>query len=206
VPDTNVYISGVIIVIKRTFIIVFSIAMLLSIGLIIKPQSAFACSCAASFNAEQQVKDELERKTAMFAGTVIQVKQPRQMLIMSSADLVKVTFDVSRVWKGELSRQTVVYTAMSSASCGVENFEVGTEYIVSAYMDDKALETNICDLTKPIASAGAELAILGNGYAPTIHGDASGSSLPMSIMTMIATVLIGGLIVLIIIRRNKTRS
>jgi cobalamin biosynthesis Mg chelatase CobN len=198
-----VYTTEVVIVNKRTFGFVLSLVILLGSGLLIKPQAVYACSCAAPLSAEKQVKDELDRKSAIFAGKVVKITQPQQNIIISSADLVKVTFEVSKVWKGELGRQAVVYTAMSSASCGVENFQVGTKYIVSAYKDSKPLETTICNLTKPLASAGAELAVLGEGYAPTNQAQEKGNSSPMSLIISAATVLIVGTIVLLFIRRRN---
>jgi hypothetical protein len=139
------------------FVFFLSMAMLFSAGIVAKPKSVLACSCVAPLSAEKQVKDALERKSAIFKGEVIQVKQPQRKIMMSSADPVKVTLEVTRVWKGELGRQSNVYTALSSASCGIENFQVGMKYIVSANKNSKQqLETSICDLTKPISSAGAE--------------------------------------------------
>ncbi|SEN08681.1 Tissue inhibitor of metalloproteinase [Paenibacillus sp. OV219] len=149
------------------------------------------------------MKGELDRKTAIFEGTVLEIKQPSQKTIMSTADKVRVTFEVSRVWKGEVGQQAEVYTAMSSASCGIENFEVGTKYIVSAYKDSKPLETNICDLTKPLANARAELAILGDGYAPM--DQASNESGNLMVITLIVTItaIIIGLFVWMIVKRPR---
>jgi hypothetical protein len=195
----------VIIVNKRSNVIVMiCLSILVSMGLFAKPESVKACSCAGASSAEQQVKDELSRKTAIFAGKVTQVKPPRQQVMMSSADLVKVTFEVSRVWKGELGQEAIVYTAMSSSSCGIEDFEEGVEYIVSAYGEPTALETNICDLTKPLASAEAETMALGAGVAPIDEGEQSFST--MSLIVAIATILIGGVIVIMINKLRKMRS
>lgn len=199
-----VYIFEVTAVYKRMFIFVVTIAILLGTGLFAKPQSVFACSCATSQDPEQQVKDELEHSSAVFAGTVTQVKQPRQRIFMSSADLVKVYFEVSRVWKGEVGRQTIVVTAMSSASCGVEDFQTGTEYIVSAYKNSNSLETTICNVTKPISSAEAELIVLGEGYAPTNQALGTGNHSGISLLVIAATILFGSAIVMLIIKRNKS--
>jgi len=206
-----VYINGVFNMRRKSFLLILGLAVLLSAGLMVKPKAAFACSCAGPLSAEKQVQDELERKTAIFAGKVTEVVPPPKKRIMSSADEVKVTFEVTKVWKGELGRETVVYTAQSSASCGYENFEVGTAYIVSAYNVPEDLHTNICDLTKPLDSAGEELALLGDGYLPSDNmttmqapqaqaQDGQGVSL-MSIAVMIAAVIIGSTVVLMIFRR-----
>lgn len=199
---------------KRSAIFVLCVAILLGAGLVAKPEEVFACSCAGPLSAEKQVKDELERKTAIFAGKVTKVTQPRQKIIMSSADLVKVNFEVSKVWKGELQREAVVYTAMSSASCGIENFQVGTEYLVSAYEDREHLETNICDLTKPLASAEEEVKILGAGYSPKLIPKSQETSVfqvtdgwPSDVILSILTIMfiIVGAVILMLIKHRKSR-
>lgn len=153
---------------KKTILYVLCIAILLSTAILAKPDSAFACSCAYPPDPELQVKSALERDTVIFAGTVKEIKQPRRKLFMSTADLVKVTFEVSEVWKGEADKQISVYTAMSSASCGYEDFKIGTAYMVTAYSNgDKQLETGFCELTKPLSSAKEETALLGDSYPPS---------------------------------------
>ncbi len=112
------------------------------------------------------MKEEMERSTAIFAGKVLTVKPPPEKEIMSSADPVEVQFEVSEVWKGDVQERTAVYTALSSASCGIENFVEGTEYIVSAYDNKGALHTTLCNMTKPISAAGEELKALGEGKQP----------------------------------------
>ncbi|OBZ11042.1 MULTISPECIES: hypothetical protein [Bacillales] len=151
---------------RKSFFFVLCCAILWSAGIIAKPTAVYACSCAMSPSPENQVKEALRRDTSIFAGKVTEVIQPPEKKVMSSADLVQVNFEVSTVWKGELGKQTTVYTAMSSASCGYEGFEVGQAYIVTAIGKPVKLETNICDLTKPLASAKEEIKLLGDGYGP----------------------------------------
>ncbi|MZQ81206.1 hypothetical protein GQF01_03600 [Paenibacillus sp. 5J-6] len=95
------------------------------------------------------------------------LKKPAIGKIWSSAAPVEARFEVNTVWKGELSSQTMVYTALSSASCGYEGFEVNKDYIVFAYGDPDRLETGICEGTKTTASAQSELIALGEGYEPS---------------------------------------
>ncbi|WP_239618309.1 hypothetical protein [Cohnella mopanensis] len=92
---------------------------------------------------------------------------------MSSGDLVSITFAVDQVWKGEVEKSTVVHTALSSASCGIENFTVDAEYVVYAYGEPDKLETNICDRTKLLANAEEDLAGLGVSYEPLQVQDSS---------------------------------
>lgn len=148
---------------KRVSLLLICGAFMLGIWSAVKPESAYACSCAAP----PAVSQELERKTAIFSGKVIEVKPPEQKEIMSSADPIRVTFAVDRVWKGAVAEKTVVGTASSSASCGIENFAMDAEYIVYAYGEPDMLETGICERTKLLSSASEDLAALGNGKEPT---------------------------------------
>lgn len=151
---------------KKMLLYLLCGVFLLSTALLAKPGAVFACSCAEQPSVEKLMKEELNRKTVIFAGKVIKVTPPRKKLTMSTADLVQVDFEVSTVWKGELKQKAAIYTAMSSASCGYEGFNVGTAYIVSAYEDSGKLATGICEYTKPLPSAGDEVKALGEGYAP----------------------------------------
>ncbi|WP_159884841.1 hypothetical protein [Paenibacillus puerhi] len=191
---------------KRSMsIFVLCLAVLMTGWLGMVPSAAHACSCAAPGSAQKQVEDELTRKSAMFAGLVSQVKQPAWKISMSSADKVKVTFEVSTVWKGELGKTVEVYTARSSASCGYENFEEGKSYIVSAYLQEGQLETNICDLTKPLASASEEVAILGDGYPPTPNQAAvgGGAASIAAILAAAAALIAVSAVIIIRLRRSK---
>ncbi|GGD57890.1 hypothetical protein [Paenibacillus nasutitermitis] len=152
---------------KKWMVIALSCGILGGTALVVKPEAVSACSCAMAPSPAKQVEEELNHKTVIFTGKAIKVTQPKQRKFMSSTDQVEIIFEVSTSWKDKLGNQAAVYTAMSSASCGFENFREGTEYIVSAYERSGKLETNICDLTKPLASAGEELKLLGTGYSPS---------------------------------------
>ncbi|MFC7149540.1 hypothetical protein [Cohnella cellulosilytica] len=131
-------------------------------GAIAVPGKAYACSCAPT----PSVEEELSRKTAVFSGTVTKVVKPENKEINSSADPVEVTFDVEKVWKGDLDKQTKVYTAVGEESCGYVNFVQGAKYIVSAYGSSERLETGVCELTKPIEQAEEAVEKLGAGSEP----------------------------------------
>ena len=64
-----------------------------------------ACSCISP----ALPKESLEKSTAVFAGKIIDVDVPRGIVI-STADPVKVTFEVSKVWKGSDYKTLVVTT------------------------------------------------------------------------------------------------
>jgi hypothetical protein len=148
---------------KRTTMVLLIYLFVFATWFVVEPLTVNACSCAGPPNIE----DQLNRKTAIFKGKVLSLTKPVNGKIWSSADPVKAQFEVKTVWKGELSSQTTVYTALSSASCGYEGFEVNEEYIVFAYGDPDRLETGLCEGTKTIASAQGELKALGTGYEPS---------------------------------------
>ncbi|QJD83953.1 hypothetical protein [Cohnella herbarum] len=148
---------------KRMFMLFLCGVFMLGVWSAVKPKSAYACSCAAP----PAVSEELARKTAIFSGKVVAVKPPEQKEIMSTADPIKVTFAVDQVWKGEVGEKTVVGTASSSASCGIESFAMDAEYIVYAYGEPDQLETGICERTKLLSNANEDLTALGIGKKPS---------------------------------------
>lgn len=205
---------------KKLMIFVLCWAVMLSAGLMIKPEEVFACSCAMGPSAEHQVEDSLQRKEAVFAGKVIKVTQPRQKSIMSTSDLVEVNFEVTQVWKGEVHQQETVYTAMSSVTCGYEGFQEGKDYIVAANAKKETGQytTTVCDLTKPLTQAGEEMKLLGDGYSPTpmsdeeiasseqgiIESQSKDKAVKVSLIAALAAiVLIAGATFLILRRRNS---
>jgi hypothetical protein len=75
------------------------------------------------------------------------------------------TFDVTRVWKGEAAETTDLRTGSGGGDCGLE-FQEGDETMVFAYLDeDGVLASNIC------SSRGATRttveALLGPGAEPS---------------------------------------
>lgn len=153
--------------IKKLILFMLCCSLLAGVGLVAKPDQALACSCAAPPSVERQVKEQLDRQSAVFAGVVTKVTPPRQKFIRSSADQVGVDLIVTQVWKGELAQKATVYTAMSSASCGYDTFQAGQEYIVAASLDSGRLVTSICSLTQPLKSGNEALQYLGTGTSPS---------------------------------------
>lgn len=189
--------------VKRFLSLMILCSFCMAALVILLPNKAMACSCAERPSMEEQ----LERKTAVFAGEVISVKKPS--FIFSSADLVKAEFKVNQVWKGDLGTEAAVYTALYSESCGYEGFTAGEEYIVFAYGKSDRLETGICEGTKPLSSAQEDLAALGEGIVPAGESsnnlgaaEISSSSYTTAIIIIVAIVLI----VLFIRARNQRRQ
>jgi hypothetical protein len=125
--------------------------------LTVRPSITYACSCAVTTDP----LEALERSSAVFIGIVADVKEPKGIII-SSADPVKVTFEVNSSWKGVKDDKVILTTALSSASCGFK-FTKGESYIVYAReeRDSGKLTVSLCSRTAPLSSAGKDLDILG---------------------------------------------
>ncbi|MGE7828048.1 hypothetical protein [Paenibacillus sp. NPDC093718] len=147
---------------RKSMVIILSCLLLLMSLYGVKPADVFACSCAGP----PTVEEGLERSAAVFAGKVTKLVGPKAKLVMSSADPIHVTLEVTEVWKGELTGMTQLTTAVSSASCGYDQFAVGSEFLVFASAESGQLRTGMCDGTKLLSTAGQELTELGDGYPP----------------------------------------
>ncbi|GAA3402589.1 hypothetical protein ACFFNY_04670 [Paenibacillus hodogayensis] len=172
----------------------------LGMWLFVVPDQASACSCAGP----RPVAEELVRKSAIFSGKVVSVAKPKGLNV-STADLVAVKLQVEDVWKGQVSAETVVYTASASPSCGYEGFAANERFIVFAYEADGKLKTGLCERTKPLAAATEELAALGAGYAPVAGSgpeDRSRSIVPVSIAAGVAAAAVAA-VLLFALRRKR---
>lgn len=132
------------------------------------PSSSYACSCIP----QGPVKEALASADAVFAGKVTEVVKPKPDAqgIISSADPVQVTFDVSTSWKGVTTKQVTIKTALDSASCGFA-FVAGKEYLVYSYKGESdVLNTSICTRTQALTAASEDLASLGTGKSPVQEG------------------------------------
>lgn len=150
-----------------------------------------ACSCVAP----PAPQEALEQADAVFSGRVVDIQAPKK-LITSSADPLKVTFEVSKVWKGPKSKKLVVVTARDSASCGY-SFKSGRSYIVYAHQREGELTTSICTRTKLLSSAEEDLAQLGTSTKPTKGGfvDNSQDSRP----DLFVVFSVGGIIIVALV-------
>jgi hypothetical protein len=82
------------------------------------------------------------------------------------------------VWKGDPYETIVVNTGRGGGDCDITDMRVGSEWLVYANGDQDFLRTGICTLTKPLADASNDLAVLGAGDVPTLAG--ANESLPHS--------------------------
>lgn len=166
---------------------------------------ANACSCALP----APPKESLEHSTAVFAGKVVDIDVPSGRVVgplieVSSADPVKVTFDVSKVWKGPKYKTLSLTTARDGVSCGY-SFKKGEEYVVYAYGEAEKLSAGICSRTKVLANAQEDLQELGEGSLPTDSGSnfAPKSSHFAQILSIAAGLTILIIVIVLVVGRIK---
>lgn len=168
------------------------ILLLFIVGSLLIVNTAIVNACSCIQPAPPQ--ESLGQSTAVFAGKVVDINVPIG-IVVSSADPVKVTFEVSKIWKGHDYRTLVLTTAKNEASCGY-SFKENEEYIVYAYGEENKLSTGICSRTKLLASAQDDLQDLGAGNLPTNSGS---DYMPQASNLIPIMSIVGGAIILIII-------
>ena len=140
---------------------VFSL-LSLSIG----PSTSYACDCVKP----PSVEDELERSQAVFSGKVLEVNEMNKGYMKK-----RVLLEVVETWKGVSESQVIITTGSGGGDCGYD-FQVGEEYLVyanpsSMYGEQEELVSIICDRTTELSTAQEDLAVLGEGKAPTKQVD-----------------------------------
>ncbi|CAH1054551.1 hypothetical protein [Paenibacillus pseudetheri] len=158
-----------------------SITLIFMALLTVHPSVTYACSCVVP----AEPLEAMESSSAVFTGKVVDKKEPKGTLI-SSADPVKVTFEVDSSWKGVEGNQVTLTTALSSASCGFE-FVEGESYIVYASANGEGesdkLVASLCSRTKLLASASEDLKELGPSISagtPTASPEVTSNHSPKS--------------------------
>ncbi|WP_454191222.1 hypothetical protein [Paenibacillus sp. Marseille-Q7038] len=187
---------------KRKINMVLLFCLLVSIMTISIPSNAYACSCVEPIS----VQDELSRSETVFSGRVIEVKEDRANGYLSNA----VLFETSEIWKGGSESQIIIRTGGGGGDCGYQ-FNKGEDYLVyanpsSMYGDKEQLVTIICDRTSVLAQAEEDLAILGEGKAPTKQVDLTRELNRLSSgtwITMLGIVIIGMIFFLVWRRVRK---
>jgi hypothetical protein len=141
--------------------------VLTGLGLVVLlPDYASACSCGGGSSKEEIVDWSLSHPGAVVSGEVVDVEKGS----FSSS----VTLRVFEVWKGPQRETLELSTPNDGAACGYP-FKEGQEYLVYAYWGNQGtpprpgLKVDLCSQTKPLSSAGEDLALLeklGNGEKP----------------------------------------
>ena len=107
-----------------------------------------ACSCVVGSTAQH-----LRWADAAFTGTLADIAPPPQREVSSSTDPNTLTFDVDRVYAGDVPSTVQVQSAISGASCGLEGMRVGVEYVVYATVSGDVFESTLCSGTAPARRA-----------------------------------------------------
>jgi hypothetical protein len=124
---------------------------------------SYACSCAEL----DSVKEAFEGSSAVFSGKVVEIVDAnKNKSIQSSADSIKVLFEVEESWKGINQTQITVNTARSSDSCGYE-FDLNKEYLVYANETNGTFNVSLCSRTTLLSLAEKDIQELGEGLKPT---------------------------------------
>jgi hypothetical protein len=112
-------------------------------------------------------RDAQRGSTLVFSGTVIK----------SAVDLLETTFEVDRVWKGEVRRRTTLTLYPGLESHGVSYFKEGMAYLVFASVmprlvrtddgrDTPIFEIGGCSPTRPLSDAQELVKQLGRAKPP----------------------------------------
>lgn len=142
-----------------------ALAGLLQLATTLGATPALACSCAPMTDAEYVGSADV-----IFAGTLLDRKEPPSGSITSSGDLVTLTFAVSEVYKGQVGTTTQVRTASSGASCGLELDDEGP-FLVFTTFDKNGLTASLCGGTRDLPERPP--AALGPGRPPAGSGQAT---------------------------------
>lgn len=190
--------------VRRMYAVLIFAALLLAAD----ARCAWACSCASPSATPLEAKGN---RPTIFAGrvTAVTILDPNSYALFRS---VAVTVDVSEVWKGNVGSSIVIGTSRDRAGCGYD-FVEGQEYLIYAFEYEGQLVTGICERTRPLAGAQADLAVLGEAQvpitAPTPLTTATPSATPQTTFTdvntttspasnVIALVAVGGIGVLVV--------
>jgi hypothetical protein len=115
-------------------------------------------------------RDAERTSTLVFSGTVIK----------SSPDVLQTSFQVDRVWKGDVRRQTTLTLYPGIDSHGASYFQEGMAYLVFAQQlrmyvraevnvtspETPVFEISACSPTRPVADAQDLVKQLGRGRSP----------------------------------------
>jgi hypothetical protein len=128
--------------------IVFALA-----ALVAAPRAARACSCLPPPSPVEAA----EQAVAVFEG--------RTFGVVREGQHNRFTFEVTRVWKGEVGTRVDVWSHSQSATCG-RGFESGASYVVYAGSRDGHLVDGLCSRTREISRASEDLEALGTARTP----------------------------------------
>lgn len=123
-------------------------------------------------------KEYLQTADVVFAGRVVAAnredwrvnhvrleRRPPFLHLTEDHDRYRTTFEVTKVWKGDITARTyVLHSLLSSVSY---SFRQGEEYIVYARRFDGELHTGQCYRNNLLSAAGEDLSAFGSGKPPS---------------------------------------
>lgn len=110
---------------------------------VLTPAPAFACSCSGGST------EQFSRwADVVVFGTITDRQEPPPKRVIGSMDPVDYTVEVAQVFKGEAGATTVVTSARMGVSCGLEDIQIGEEYVVFATADRGELWASLCGGTR----------------------------------------------------------
>jgi hypothetical protein len=121
-------------------------------------EAGYACVCMPP----RTVEEAIGKSSAVFIGTVTEIYRPflARIGLTKSYDY-RVRFEITKRWKGPVSKSMVVTTRLSTESCGFP-FKVEREYLVYVVDQPPDIQAGICTGTKDIAEAEPEIQQLDN--------------------------------------------
>jgi hypothetical protein len=139
------------------------IVILLSVlALVDVVPEAQACSCYP----DNRSWGEVAQSDALFLGQLVEVKYsyvvpkapwlnvPTSLFPAIRPNRLKVIFEAERYWSGSSQRRRVVFTDLSSSSCGLELPRIGSTMLIEAASYRRTLYTTLCTRSMPIYSWG----------------------------------------------------
>ena len=164
--------------------------MLLALGALLAGGSpAYACSCVYPADAPELV----DLADVVFSGRVVEDR-----VVARSRFL---TFDVDRVYKGEVADRQRVRTSAQSSACGL-SLEGADRFVVHGRGSAANLTSSLCDGTRPADAVTG----LGPGRAPRPGAD--GPSIltaevdPVLLLLGVAALSLGGAAGVLLVRRR----
>jgi hypothetical protein len=138
----------------RKLLVALFVLFIITTGINLTDNEVYACSCAGG-----NITEKLERSDAVFTGRVIEIGGTKNGDI---GKLRKYTFEVDQAWKGQITKNTSIYSYDGGeASCGYK-FKDNESYLVYSYLGtDGELETNFCTGNTEYQKAKSELGLLG---------------------------------------------
>jgi hypothetical protein len=94
------------------------------------------------------------------------VFEARPFGMTSDDQRARYSFEVDRVWKGDVAPRVELSTPLHSATCG-RSYRIGTQYVIYARRGPSGELTDmLCSRTRTTSSAAEDLQVLGAGHEP----------------------------------------